>query len=258
VLDTGFARQHPDFAGRHIVARSFIGGNADVDVGGHGTHSVGIACGPDAPSRGARYGIAMASSIYVGQILDENGHGTDESVLAGIEWAVEQRCDVVSLSVGMPVAVGQPYSPRFERLAAAALAQGTLILAAAGNSSQRPDLLEPVEHPANCPSIVSVGAVNPRLQLAPFSNAGLNPDGGAIDLVAPGVAVDSAWSGARRRRLHNGTSTATAFVAGIAALLAEARPEARGATLRALLLATAQPLPFRRQDCGAGFVQAPQ
>jgi len=257
VLDTGFQSGHPDFIGRAVVARSFIGGNAEVDVSGHGTHSIGIAGGPRTPTRGARYGIASRAAIYAGRVLDENGRGTNDGVLAGIEWAVEEGCEIVSLSVGTPVAVGEAHSPEFERVAAAALERGTLILAAVGNSSQRPDLLEPVEHPANCPSILSVGAINPRLEMAPFSNAGLNADGGRVDLVAPGVAIDSAWSGGQGRRLHNGTSTATAFAAGIAALFAEAHPDARGAALRALLLASAKRLPMAERDCGAGLVQAP-
>ena len=257
VLDTGFDLTHPDFAGREPVTRSFIDGEAVQDGNGHGTHCIGTALGPLAPDDGPRYGIAHAGEIFAGKVLSNAGSGSDTQILAGIEWAVEQGCAVVSMSLGAPVAPGQAYSQVFERAARRAQDAGTLIVAAAGNESNRPASIKPVGHPANCPSILAVAALDPNLRVASFSNRGLNPDGGQVDVAGPGVDVYSSWPMPTRYRTISGTSMATPHAAGVAAQLAEANPEARGAALGRLLVATARRLDVSSADVGSGIVQAP-
>ena len=134
---------------------------------------------------------------------------------------------------------------------------GTLIVAAAGNDSSRPGLTNPVSHPANCPSIMAVAALDPALAIASFSNRGINPDGGQVDIAAPGVNVFSSWPMPARYRRLQGTSMATPHVAGIAALYAEADPAARGAALWQALAGAARRLSLPGTDVGAGLVQAP-
>ena len=257
VLDTGFDLTHPDFAGREPVTRSFIDGEAVQDGNGHGTHCIGTALGPLAPEDGPRYGIAHEGKIFAGKVLSNAGSGSDTQILAGIEWAVEQGCAVVSMSLGAPVAQGQAYSQVFERAARRAQDAGTLIVAAAGNESNRPASIKPVGHPANCPSILAVAALDPNLRVASFSNRGLNPDGGQVDVAGPGVDVYSSWPMPTRYRTISGTSMATPHAAGVAAQLAEANPEARGAALGRLLVATARRLDVSSADVGSGIVQAP-
>jgi subtilisin family serine protease len=116
VLDTGLDLGHPDFAGRAIVSSSFVPGEAVQDGHGHGTHCVGTSCGPKVPGSLPRYGIGYEAQIYVGKVLSNQGSGTDSSILAGINWAVENECAVVSMSLGAPVAVGQPYSQVYEQV----------------------------------------------------------------------------------------------------------------------------------------------
>lgn len=258
ILDTGLDFSHPDFAGRAVVSKSFAGELPVDDGNGHGTHCAGIACGPAEPAHAPRYGVAPAADLYVARVLDDRAGGTDGSVLAGIDWAVRHRCAIVSMSIGTPVAVGDSYPQVYEQAAARALSAGTLLIAPAGNSSQRPENIAPVEHPANCPSILAVAAVDQTLAVAPFSNGGLNPDGGDVDLAAPGIAIASASPRPTLYQTGSGTSVAAPFVAGIAALLAEADPNARGAALRAALLRAFLRLPAPARDVGAGLVQAPQ
>ncbi len=258
ILDTGLDLTHPDFAARAIVSRSFAAELPVDDGNGHGTFCAGIACGPQQPAHAPRYGVAPAADLYIARVLDDNADGTDGNVLAGIDWAVRNHCAIVSMSIGTPVAVGDPYPRVYEQAAARALSQGTLLIAPAGNSSQRPDSIAPVEHPANCPSILAVAAVDQTLAVAPFSNGGLNPDGGDVDLAAPGIAIASASPRPTLYQTGSGTSMAAPFVAGIAALLAEADAGARGAALRAALLKAFLPLPAPARDVGAGLVQAPQ
>jgi subtilisin family serine protease len=258
ILDTGMDLKHPDFVGRSVVSQSFVKDCPANDVNGHGTVCAGIACGPQNPSAQPRYGVAYACEIYVTKVLDDNAGGADGNILAGIEWAVANGCAVVSMSLGSPVVVGDSYSRIFEQVAVRAMSAGCLLLAAAGNESERPDKIVPVEHPANCPSILAVGAVDGRLAVAPFSNGGLNSDGGQVDLAAPGVVIFSSCPSPALYQRDNGTSMATPHVAGIAALLAEANPTVRGGALRDLLLKAISTLPLPAQDVGAGLVRAPQ
>jgi subtilisin family serine protease len=257
VLDTGLDLQHPDFAGRSITTKSFVAGQAVQDGHGHGTHCIGTSSGAKCPGVRPRYGIAYEAEIFAGKVLSNAGSGADTGILAGIEWAVQNKCAVISMSLGAPTQPGQKFSQVYERVARRAQQQGTLIVAAAGNESQRPGVINPVGHPANCPSIMAVAALDVRGAVASFSNRGINPDGGQVDIAGPGVDVYSSWPMPTRYRRISGTSMATPHVAGIAALYAEADPSARGAALGRLLTAGAQRLTLPSSDVGAGMVQAP-
>jgi subtilisin len=257
VLDTGLDTQHPDFSGRAIVTQSFVTGSPIDDVNGHGTHCVGVAIGPAVPAQGPRYGVACGALPYVGKVVADDGSGGDGNILAGLDWALRSGCAVVSLSVGSPVAAEDAYSAIFEQLAQRALTAGMLIIAAAGNDSLRPGSIAPVNHPANCPSILAIAAVDEHMAVWSESCGGIAGNGGEVDLAAPGVAVPSAWPRPTLYQQESGTSAATPYVAGIAALLAEANPAARGAALRTLLLAAVSRLTLPTRDVGAGLVQAP-
>jgi subtilisin family serine protease len=258
VLDTGFDFEHPDFGGRTVEGRSFVAGEEAQDGHGHGTHCIGTSCGPRVPADLPRYGVAFDAEIYAGKVLSNRGSGADEGILAGIEWAVSNGCRIVSMSLGAPVALGEPHSPIFESAARRALAQGTAIIAAAGNESEREvGVVAPVGHPANCPSISAVAALDSALRVASFSNGGSAPQGGQVDFAAPGVAVHSSWPIPARYRILSGTSMATPHAAGIAALLAEANPDAPATELVGLLSQTARRLPLPSTDVGTGLVQAP-
>lgn len=267
VLDTGMDLQHPDFVGRTVKSQSFIPGEAAQDGHGHGTHCIGTACGsrgPRSPRQLPRYGVAYEAEIYVGKVLSNAGRGTDGSILSGINWAVANRCAVISMSLGARVtSPNQPFSPIYEQAAQRALQAGTLIIAAAGNDSNRPGLVWAVSHPANCPSIMAVGAIDAQLgtnlpkKVAFFSNGGLNPQGGQVDIAGPGRAVRSSWLRPQLYNTISGTSMATPHVAGIAALYAQAFPTQRGRALASLLLSRAQRLSLPSRDVGVGMVQAP-
>ncbi|MPY77941.1 MAG: S8 family serine peptidase [Actinophytocola sp.] len=256
VLDTGIDVDHPDFVGREMVTRSFVDGE-DVDDGhGHGTHVIGTACGPRRPDLGPGYGVAPAAEIYAGKVLNNAGAGTDGDILAGIAWAVQNGCVVVSMSLGAPVQPGQPHSVTFERAARRAMNKGTLIIAAAGNESARADgLIAPVGHPANCPSIMAVGAIDQEREVGDFSSGTL-PDSGAVDVVGPGVDVRSSWPMPQRHNTLSGTSMATPHAAGVAALTAEVH-QGTAWELWARLSQSAARLPLPSTDVGAGLVQAP-
>jgi subtilisin family serine protease len=256
LLDSGFERPHPDFGARSIVGHSFVAGESPRDLIGHGTHCGALTCGPRTPTQYPRYGIAGSAAMWVLKVIARNAVAQPHALMAGIETAIQNRCEIVCIAIAEKTRRNAPHSPEWEQLAQRALATGTLILAACGNHSDRVrGLVQPVGHPANCPSVVAVGAVDRQMQVAPFSNGGAS-GGKAVDLVAPGVDVFSAFPGPRFYALMSGTSQAVALAAGIAALHAE-KTGLRGDALRTELLRTAQPLAAATVDVGAGLVQAP-
>ncbi|MEG2980941.1 MAG: S8 family serine peptidase, partial [Stenotrophomonas sp.] len=189
-----------------------------------------------------------------GKVLGSNGSGSDSTILAGINWALENKCEVISMSLGADVkTVHPPYVTAGRR----ALELGSLIVAAAGNNAQRsagnPGF---VGAPANSPYIMAVAAVDSALAIADFSAQALDAQGGAVDIAGPGVDIYSAWPGEKRYNTISGTSMATPHVAGVAALLAESTG-LRAQELWDKLLSTSRDIPLPAEDAGAGLAQAP-
>ncbi len=258
VLDTGMDLTHPDFVGRLITAQSFISGEQPQDGHGHGTHCVGTSCGPLAPPTGRRYGIAHGAEIFVGKVLGDDGGGPDAGILAGVNWALANRVQIVSMSLGADV---REVSKAYETVGRRALDAGTLIVAAAGNNADRPTDPGFVGVPANSPSIAAAGAVDAALAIAGFSARSTAADGGDVDIAAPGVDVYSSWpvftAEPSRHHTISGTSMATPHVAGIAALWSQITGR-RGRDLWTTLTREARRLDIPAADVGAGLVIAPR
>lgn len=255
VLDTGFEKNHPDFTGRAITTKSFITGEDVQDGHGHGTHCIGTSAGSRKPATAPGYGVAHEAEIFAGKVLSNAGSGSDGGILAGIDWAVSNSCAVISMSLGADVPVGTPYSQIYETVAQRAMAKGALIIAAAGNASQRPARIAPVGHPARCPSIIAVAAIDVNRQIAFFSSGSADKIG-QIDVAGPGVDVYSSFKLPEKYARLRGTSMATPHAAGVAVLIAE-KTGARGFELWARLALSSLRLPLPSTDVGGGLVQAP-
>jgi subtilisin family serine protease len=194
----------------------------------------------------------------VGKVLNNRGSGRERDILTGMMWAIEQGCDVISMSLGGAVQIGEAYNPEYEELALLALDRGSLIVAAAGNESTRANgYVAPVGSPANCPSIMAVAAVDQSLSVAEFSSGGINSNGGEVDIAGPGVGVFSSVPEPQRYDIFSGTSMACPHVAGVAALRAQGDTTLRGQALWDELVSTASALDGSQQDVGAGLVTAP-
>lgn len=242
VLDTGMDLGHPDFTGRSFTTATFVGQPVQ-DLHGHGTHCIGTACGPKSPPGVTpRYGIGWQCPIFVGKVLTNSGGGTTASVLAGMNWAIANKCTVISMSLGS----NSPVQAAYTAAGQAALSKGCLIVAAAGNSNGGP-----TGAPANSPSIMSVSSIDKTLMPSSFSSIG------KVQLTAPGRDVFSAAPMPKRYNTMSGTSMATPHVAGCAALWAQTSASLRGQALWNKLLATTLPLPFPPAKVGKGLVQAP-
>lgn len=277
ILDSGFDFEHPDFQSRPrnddregpgtppVRPLDGTAGPDPRDENGHGTHAGGIIAGPLRPVGAPRYGIAPDTELLSVNIIDDQL--TNWNLLAGMVQAAESGAHVISISVGSPRRELHPtHSPLFE-LVARILRDwyGTIIVAAAGNeSNRRQQYTGPIIHPADCPSIVAVGAVNERLDPALTSSGGICNQR-TPTLVAPGVAILSSFLSTNGHAqspyvVLNGTSSAAPHVAGVAALWIE--KGYRGNDLLQVLIHTAKPLgngsrtPSR--DFGFGLVQAPR
>jgi subtilisin family serine protease len=255
VLDTGLDLHHPDFAGRNVVANSFVGGTAQ-DVQGHGTHTAGTIAGPAASAIGSRrYGVAPDIDLYVGKVLNDNGSGREGDIISGMNWAIDQKCVAISMSLGRATSPDEAPDPLYEDIGTAALAENCLIIAAAGNESARDyNYIAPVGAPANSRTIMAVAAVDHKLNVAPFSCGGINANGGAVDISGPGVGVYSSFPRPDLSKPLRGTSMACPHVSGIAALLAQSDQSLRGQKLWDALAGTARPLGIAR-DFGAGLAR---
>ena len=259
IIDDGLDFTHPDFQNRKIVSKSFVEDDVQ-DVYGHGTHCAGTACGSLKPSELPRYGIAYDAEMYVGKVFpnDEEVGAKDADIVQAMEWAIANGCQIISMSIGYPVEPGDTnYSRVYEAIGRRALNRGILIIAAAGNSSQRSEgFISPVGGPANCPSIMAVAAIDPDLQVADFSCGGINSEGGEINIAAPGVDVYSSIPMPDKYDRWPGTSMATPHVAGIAALTAQVT-QLRGQELWDEIIKNARDIKLPARDVGAGLVQAP-
>jgi len=255
VLDTGFDHNHQDFTGRAVTKKLFATRSSEDDTHGHGTHCIGTACGPLRPTSGPRYGVAFEAEIFAGKVLGDDGYGTDRSIIAGMDWALDQGCHIISMSLGSATQLGDQPSEDYEQIGQVCLDSGTLVVAAAGNESTRPQRVAPVGSPANASTVLAVGAVDSAFGIASFSCGGLNP-GQDVDIAAPGVDILSCLPGNSYDR-WNGTSMATPHVAGVAALIAQSDSKYRGWALWARLLQISSRLQLPARDVGKGLLQAP-
>ena len=259
VVDSGL-QLHPDIPFDPNNGRSFTQGSPTRDVLGHGTFNAGIICGKKNPQSVPRFGVAPRAELFVAKVFGPSQEACAWSLVASIEWAIVNKCAVISMSIGEKGPCVTDPNGYIAEAAKRALALGTLIVAGVGNDSNRlvqPHKLRPVAFPANCAAVLAVGALQSSLQVTFDSNIAKCKPEGAVDIAAPGEDVQSAGI----HDLHttaSGTSVATPFVAGVAALYAQAC-KVRGQALWDLVVAKARPLPnATAAEVGAGIVRAPQ
>lgn len=219
IVDTGidnFAAPHPGLAANVLgTGHDFVDDDATpTDAGasaGHGTHVAGIAAAVSDAAGTA--GVAYCSKIMVVRVLDCTAGagcpGSYEDIADGIAWAADNGARVINLSLGGP---SDSYAVKSAVLHA--LAEGCIVVAATGN-----DGAPMASYPARYPWVVGVGSTNASDAVAASSNYGEG-----LDVVAPGVSIYSTVIGGGYGLL-SGTSMASPFVAGIAALVAARNPD---------------------------------
>ncbi|WP_049580185.1 S8 family serine peptidase [Streptomyces sp. SBT349] len=258
VLDTGADAEHPDLAGRITAAENFTDSGTTDDLRGHGTHTISTVGGSGAASGGERRGVAPGAALLNGKVLNDYGSGQSSWIIAGMEWAVAEGADVVSMSLGSPEPTdcADPMSAAAEELATTT---DTLFVVAAGNAGPA---LNTVSSPGCAPGVLTVGAVDRDDSTAGFSSRGpaavthtLKPE-----IAAPGVSISAAAAGGRGVYAYqemSGTSMATPHVAGAAALVRQAHPEWTAGQTKAALVSSAETaVPGDVRETGGGRLDA--
>ncbi|WP_198663359.1 S8 family serine peptidase [Jiangella endophytica] len=260
VLDTGVDAEHPDLAGQVAAAADFSGSPSTADRFGHGTHVAATIAGTGAGGDPQRPGVAPGARILAGKVLGDDGFGDTSSVIAGMEWAVEQGADVVNMSLGGGPSDGtDPLSVALNELSAAS---DTLFVVSAGNDG--PGAVS-IGSPGSADAALTVGAIDRDESLAEFSSRGPRLGDQAIkpDITAPGVGIVAARAagtamGSPVDDLYtaaSGTSMAAPHVAGAAALLAQRYPGWTGEQVEDALVSTARPnAELTLDEQGAGRV----
>jgi len=203
ILDTGCDLNHPDLQGAIAdYARFAPSGFPDVeDRVGHGTWCAGMI-GARANGVGV-CGVAPDCKLLIGKVLGDDGSGSEQSIAAGVSWAMSKGADIISLSLGGPMmsnstrAKFQSFVRQPEHFA----------FGAAGNDGNKTD----VDFPAKWPELICVGAVDKAGNPTDFSNGGPR-----VDIWAPGYQMLSTIPGGYGRM--SGTSMATPEAAAIGAL----------------------------------------
>lgn len=238
ILDTGIDYNHVDLEDNFgdLKGHNFIADNDDpMDDNDHGTHCAGIA---DGTGKGRIRGVASMARLYAVKVLDEGGSGTLESVVAGIEWSVENGADVLSMSLGT-----SQYSEVLDDACKAAYDAGKILVAAAGN-----EILGP-SYPAYNKTVISVAATD-RNDKAPLWS---NKDN-RLSISCPGVDILSCVPGNRYQKA-SGTSMAGPHGAGGASVYISEHPGAGPDEARSALEGTAKKL-GHKLIYGKGLMQA--
>ncbi len=242
VVDTGVAPDHPDLKAR--VAGGFNALDKDkpfADDHGHGTHVSGIIAA-ELDGKGV-VGVAPKALIYGVKVLTKEGSGSAWGIISGINWCVENKMQVINMSLGSSQSLGY-----LNEAVQNAIRAGVTVVAAAGNDSGA------VNYPAAYPGVIAVSALDKDDAIAKFSSRGEQ-----VAFIAPGVKVPSTvpyFHDASGYKSYSGTSMACPHVAGLAAL-AVGRGAQGPAAVKEALGAAAERLPnLSDPEQGAGVIDA--
>ena len=202
IVDTGVNSSHTEFSGRLAPGYSAVGSDTTntEDCNGHGTHVAGLAAG-------TTYGAAKAATIVPVRVLDCDGNGSLLGVLLGLDWVAKNT------NVGEPAVVnmslGGEANSYLNNAVTSLTDQGLAFVVAAGNTGTDACNTEP----ARVAGAITVAASSQNDTWPSFSNFG-----SCVDIVAPGVALTSAWIGSSSGVAgSSGTSMSAAVVSGIVA-----------------------------------------
>lgn len=265
VIDTGVS-PHSDLTrpvNRIIAFKDFVGDKSSpYDDDGHGTHVAGIIAGNGFSSRGKYMGVAPDANIIAIKALDAEGSGSISDVVAGIQWAIENKerynIKVATLSLGTKAKSSCQEDPLC-RAVDAAIRSGITVVTAAGNSGPEPST---INSPGINPRAITVGAFNDRsasnnddIKVPDFSSRGPTPEGYTKpDILAPGVDIKSLAHDKNGYVELTGTSMAAPIVAGCAALLYENNDKLSPSQIKALITENAANLGLDQQIQGAGLL----
>jgi membrane-anchored mycosin MYCP len=246
VVDSGVDGDNPHLRGKVFPGHDFVRNveGARFDCAPHGTPVASIIVGARVDGT-AFHGMAPDARIVPARITDTDEiKGGPAVVAAAIRYTVDSGVQVLNLSLTLFEDV-----PEVKQAIDYARQHDVVVVAAAGNQGEEGN---PTPYPAAYPGVIGVGSIDIAGARAPDSQTG-----DYVDLVAPGVKVTGSAPGAGHE-LWQGTSFATPFVAGTAALVRSAHPELTADQVAERLIRTASVARGggdRSPDYGAGVVQ---
>ena len=246
ILDTGIDYNHPDLDANYAGGYDFVNDDSNpMDDNGHGTHVAGTLAAED--NDFGVIGVAPDASIYSLKVLNSNKVGSGSDIIAGLEWAVDNNMDIISMSFGSDYG-----SSALSNAVEAAEAAGIVLVAAAGNDGTPTGSGDTVDYPARYSSVIAVSSISNTLARYFTSSSGPS-----VELCAPGVSIYSTKPGNSYGTM-TGTSMATPHVSGVAALILEAEPTLTVAQVREKMTETAYDLGDTGHDnlYGHGLVDA--
>lgn len=261
VVDTGVDPEHPDVRGKLKATADFTE-EGYFDGNGHGTHVGGTICGTGAASNGKYKGVAPKADLIAAKVLDSSGSGSFSGVIAGIEWATNQKPHVMNLSLGANVAGSCDGTDPVCMAVDAAMDKGIVVCVAAGNAGPGSST---VGTPGCAKKVITVGASDKNDQIAWFSSRGPTLDGRVKpdillpghSIIAPrakntamGTIIDDFYTQA------SGTSMATPHCVGVAALILSGNPTLTPAQVKQKMMETAIDLKYDPNTQGSGRVDA--
>ena len=170
----------------------------------------------------------------------ESANSTTFNILKGLDWAVTKGARIINMSFAGPP------DPALRLMLAQAHARGIVLIAAVGNAGPA----SPPLYPAADPNVIGVTATDANDQLLSVANRGPQ-----VAVAAPGVDIRApAPDGGYQ--ITSGTSVAAAHASGVAALLLSRNPNLTPDQVRAILTRTAHAIPGKRNDTGAGVLDA--
>jgi subtilisin family serine protease len=245
VVDTGIDLDHPDLINN-------IKGNVNCinprksgdDDNGHGTHVAGIIAAVN--NQIGVIGVGPEISLYAVKVLDRNGKGWLSDLIEGLEWCINNKMDIVNMSLG-----SSSDNQSFHDAIRKAYEAGIIQVAAAGNNGLTDGS---IDYPAKYPETIAVSAVgqNSDGSLYPANFSSYGPE---IDLTAPGVSIKSTYINGNYKTF-DGTSMATPHVSGVAALTISIKGRMSPDELKTYLKNRAENLGLDPYKQGAGLIRA--
>ncbi|MCX7568370.1 S8 family serine peptidase [Tumebacillus sp. DT12] len=259
IIDTGIHGGHVDLDGGKILAfKDFVSNQtAPYDDNGHGTHVGGIVAGTG-EGDGLNKGVAPGAALVGIKVLDGQGSGTMSNVDAGINWAIQNK-DVYGIKV-MNLSLGTSGSSDGTDSTSTAInnayAAGIVPAVAAGNSGPKRST---IGSPGAARDALTVGAFadvgEMGFNVTSFSSRGPTADGRIKpDIMAPGFNITAPKTGTTNGYVtYSGTSMATPYTAGVAALMLDANYALSPAQIRSIMFNTAEDWGPAGQDIDYGY-----